>query len=246
MSLIVTSRHTERDLEHWRICEEEDELNAQRLRAKLERKAEQAVAELRSFIATMKCGYLSVSWGKDSVVVAWLLHQLGGDYPAVWVRVHAWDNPDCPLVRDAFLARFPLPRYEEIEVEVGPNRHGGTLTRGFDEAARRHGDAYASGVRAAESRARRISIGHRGLTTKRTCRPIGHWSTPEVFAFSRLHDLPLHPAYGYTMGGVYDRMHLRTASLGGVRGQEHGRAEWERAYYGVTYEGTVRQLPRAR
>lgn len=250
MSLIITDRHTERDLAHWRICEQEDDLHAQRLRAKLEAKAERAMDELRAFIERMGCGYLSVSWGKDSVIVAWLLHQIGADYPAVWVRCREWENPDCLLVRDAFLARFPLPRYEEIEVGREHDRIEDIAIavhrNGFAEAARRHGEAYVSGVRADESKVRRISIGHRGLTTKRTCRPIGHWSTIEVFAFSRLHDLPLHPAYGYTMGGVYDRMHLRTATLGGSKGQEHGRAEWERAYYGVRYEVTTRHLPERR
>jgi phosphoadenosine phosphosulfate reductase len=246
VSLIITSRHTERDLAHWHICEQEDDLHAQRLAKKLEEKAARAMDEMRSFIETAGRGYLGVSWGKDSVVCAWMLHQLGIAYPAVWVRVREWENPDCLLVRDAFLERFPLRAYEEIEVEAGENRAGGTSARGFEEAARRHGDAHISGVRGDESTVRRWMMRRCGIATDRTCRPIGWWSTRDVFAFSRLHDLPLHPAYGYTMGGVYDRLHLRTASLGGTRGQGHGRAEWERAYYGVAYEGTVRHLPRSR
>ena len=34
-----------------------------------------------------------------------------------------------------------------------------------------------------------------------------------------------------TLGGRLDRTHLRVASLGGVRGTEMGRREWEWAYY---------------
>lgn len=233
--LITTDRHTDRDLAHWRMCEREDELHARRLSRRLDERVERALAVMRAFIEAGD-GYLGISWGKDSVVCAWLLHRLereGVMYPACWVRVRHWENPDCELVRDAFLERWPLSRYEEIVVDVGPDRRGGTSALGFAEAARRHGDRHISGVRAEESAIRRASIGHLGLTTKRTCRPIGTWSTREVFALCHREGLPLHPAYGYTMGGVYDRLRLRTASLGGERGSGHGRGEWERVYYGV-------------
>jgi len=238
--LIITPRHTDRDLAHWRTCEKVDALTAQRRAPRLREMAARAGDVAAAF--ARGGGYAGVSWGKDSVVVASILAEHRTDLPLVWVRVDAWENPDCELVRDAFLARFDV-RYHEIRVAIGPNRHGGTLSLGFAEAAERFGARYISGVRADESAIRRASMGHHGITTKNTCRPIGKWSTADVFAYCALMDLPLHPAYGYTMGGIYDRMRLRTASLGGVRGAGHGRAEWERVYYGVRHEGTQRWLP---
>lgn len=238
MPLIVTLRHRPDDLEHWRRAERVDALTARRLAGRLRDRAAEAREVLRAFITGAPTpaagGYLGVSWGKDSVVVAHLLHELereGIRFPAVWVRVRLWENPDCDLVRDAFLERWPLSAYEEIEVDAGEDRAGGTSALGFEEAARRHGDRHVSGVRGAESATRRIVMARWGAATARTCRPIGRWSTEEVFAYLHAHDLPVHPAYGYTMGGVFDRLRLRTASLGGARGAGHGRAGWERAYY---------------
>lgn len=233
MPLIVTARHRPEDLEHWRRCEQIDALNARRLAGRLATKAAAAQDVMRAFIGEGG-GYLGVSWGKDSVVCAHLLHTLeleGLRYPAVWVRVRLWENPDCDRVRDAFLEGWPLRAYSEIEVDAGEDRAGGTSAVGFAEAAQRHGARHVSGVRGAESRIRRIVMARHGEASATTCRPIGRWSTEEVFAYLAIHGLPIHPAYGYTMGGLFDRMRLRTASLGGERGSGHGRGGWERAYY---------------
>jgi len=46
------------------------------------------------------------------------------------------------------------------------------------------------------------------------------------------YNLPVHPAYAMTAGGRWDRKHIRVASLGGQRGAQYGRREWEREYYG--------------
>lgn len=247
--LIVTPRHRPDDLERWRMYERIDELNARRLRAKLDAKVAAARDVMRDFIRAGD-GYLGVSWGKDSVVVAWLLAQLereeGIVYPVVWVRVRLWENPDCVLVRAAFLARWPLARYEEIEVDEDPtlptgwNVAGDSVLGGFREAARRFGDRHISGVRAAESATRRMSVGHLGLTTRRTCRPIGRWTTEDVYTLIHIEGLPLHPAYGYTMGGIYDRQRLRCDAIGGETGQSHGRDAWEHAYYPDVWAAAAR------
>lgn len=53
-----------------------------------------------------------------------------------------------------------------------------------------------------------------------------------MFAYLHRFDLPVHPAYAMSRGGLWDRDRIRVASLGGRRGEGMGRAEWERAYYG--------------
>lgn len=185
---------------------------------------------------------------KDSVVVADLIARAGLPIPLVWVRVEPVENPDCVLVRDAFRALYPEHPYDEIEIacerhggpveprSVGvgsrsPFRWAGTLERGFALAAERHGDRYISGVRAAESGPRKMRMRIHGVSTARTCSPIGWWSTAAVFAYLHAHRLPVHPAYAMTAGGAYPRDRLRVAALGGSRGSEFGRREWERAYY---------------
>src|SRR5690606_41477621 len=92
-------------------------------------------------------------------------------------------------------------------------------------------------LRAQESRMRRISIGHRGLVTPNTCRPIAHWDAVHVFAYLHREGLPVHPAYAMTAGGYYDRRWLRVHPLGtavppasAVYRRDH--AAWEELYYG--------------
>ena len=238
MALITTHRHSTADLEMWRVYEKIDALTAGRMGERLDEMATRAKVVMREFIEAGD-GYLGISWGKDSLVCAHLLHQLqreGVHYPSVWVRVRHWENPDVPLVRDRFLERWPLDGYEEIEVDAGPDRVGGTSRRGFDEAARRHGRRHISGVRGDESAIRRLVMKRHGVDSIHTARPIGWWSTEAVFAYAHRHDLPLHPAYGYTMGGRFRRDRLRTASIGGDRGSSHGREGWERHYYPDVFE----------
>lgn len=88
---------------------------------------------------------------------------------------------------------------------------------------------------------RRISIGHRGLVTPNTCRPIAHWDATHVFAYAHREGLPLHPAYAMSMGGYYDRQWLRVHPLGtaappasAVYRRDH--AAWEELYYGDVLE----------
>lgn len=183
--------------------------------------------------------YCGVSWGKDSLVVAHLCARLaeqgGPVIPLVWVRVEPLANPDCALVRDAFLVRFEGYPYAEIETQCAHNGIGwvpkGTLERGFAEARDRFGARHVSGIRGEESGGRARRMRTHGETSSNTCAPIGWWTGPEVFAYLHYHDLPVHPAYAMSFGGALDRTRLRVSSLGMHRGSGHGKIEWERAYY---------------
>lgn len=227
--LITVPSLDERDLEVWRTHERMDALNAQRWASRLSEMASRATDVIRTWMLGGP-GYAGVSWGKDSVVVASLIAEARLAIPLVWVRLDGVENPDCPLVRDAFLARWPHVDYHEIAAP--PTHHAERTKAGFTLASRRWGARYVSGVRAAEAAVRKMSIIHRGLDTGRACRPIGHWSTAHVYAYAYARQLPLHPAYAMTMGGLYDREHRRVAAIGGERGTEFGRAELEARYYG--------------
>lgn len=196
---------------------------------------ERAKDVLRTFAARPGAGYVGVSWGKDSVTVAHLALSLDLTFPLVWIRVEPITNPDCALVRDEFLARYPEARYDEILVHCRRDARGwhatGTLEEGFAEAVRRHGTRHISGVRAVESGQRKRRMQAYGESTAATCAPIGWWPTADVFAYLHLHDLPVHPAYAMTQNGVWSRERLRVASIGGKRGCGHGRDAWERQYY---------------
>ena len=255
--LIDSPRLTSRDREAWARAEAIDAVNAQR--ARLRAKAKAARETITTFAADGPC-YLGVSWGKDSTVIAHLaveIARVGGPrIPIAWVRREPIDNPDCHLVRDAFAARFPDADLHEIRVdcECDPTRPEQWWTAGrpgravsdqpkqvgFALAAARFGRRYISGVRAAESGIRELRMAKHGIVSANTCAPIGRWSTAEVFAYLHLHDLPIHPAYAMTLGGLLDRDRLRVGSIGGPHGRGHGRLEWERRYYPEIVAITVR------
>lgn len=230
--LIDSPRLSAADRRAWRGANEADRVLAAPGNDRLDRLEREAAETVARFVAAHDGDvYCGVSWGKDSVVVAHLVRRIAAHVPLVWVRVRHVENPDCPTVRDAFLEAWPGP-YDEIEVEPGKNRSGGTSSLGFAEARRRHGSAYLSGVRAEESGTRRLRMAKHGTDSPNTCAPIGWWRTEDVFAYLERHGLPVHPAYAMTMGGLLERAKIRVASLGGGRGTGHGRREWELRYYG--------------
>lgn len=226
--LIASPRHTRADLEHWRRCEERDRSYLAHCGARLDQLTAAATAAICDFAAAGGC-YLGTSWGKDSVTVLHLARAV--PIPVVWVRVDGQENPDCPLVRDAFLARWPVD-YHEIAAPSGVAEGKRTSSLGFQEAARRFGARHISGVRAEESTTRAIAVSRYGVASVGSCRPIARWTALDVFGYAARHDLPIHPAYACTFGGMLDRGRVRVGALGGERGTGRGRAEWEARYYG--------------
>lgn len=234
--MILTSRrHRPDDVEHWRYCEKLDDVHALRW---TDAKMIKAMDVIEAFCARGRC-YAGVSWGKDSVVLAHILacihEERGVAVPLVYVRVNPIANPDCDAVRDVFMGRFPWLPYEEVDVEYDTAKSGWkageNLRRGFEQVFPRYSHRHISGVRGAESGQRKARMHAFGTTTENTCAPIGWWSTQDVWTHLRVFDLPVHPAYACTMGGMLDRDRIRVASLTGQRGRGHGRAEWERTYY---------------
>lgn len=224
--LLTSNRHTSDDLAEWQRNERLDAVNATRWKKRLESKSERAVDDIRRFAELGPC-YAGCSWGKDSLVLAHIIATCCLTVPVIWVRVDGVENPDCPMVRDAFLKSWPID-YHEITAPVGHTR---TSAAGFAIAAERFGDRYISGVRAEEAHYRSLRMRKHGVSTDRTCAPLGWWSTAEIFAYTYTHRLPLHPAYGMTGGGTWSREHRRVGAIGGERGTGWGRREWEEQYY---------------
>jgi len=230
MPLIESTRYSDMDLRRWNYWEHVFAIHARMVRlASLVTQAESEVVRFSSF-GSCYCG---VSWGKDSTVLADLVHRVAPVVPLVWVRVDDY-NPDCLLVRDEFLGRYPSCRYDEIRVPLAATQGRGSKYIG-DASAPRHGSRYISGVRAQESGSRRRRMMHFGASTAGTCAPLGWWSGDDVFAYLIVRDLPIHPAYACLMDGLLDPRRIRVSALGGDRGQRTGdgvgRKQWEDRYY---------------
>ena len=231
--LIDSHRLTALDRETWDRQEGLDIIHA--VTPGFSRKIDRAHAAIHAFFQEDPSGYCGVSWGKDSVVVAGMLQEVRPQTPLVWSRVRPIENPDCIAVRDAFLRKYPHAPYEEIDVWCRHDHAGwhatGTLEKGLNIAIEKYGDRHVSGVRGDESATRNLRMARHGENSARTSAPIGRWTGDDVFAYLWVKELPVHPAYAMSHGGLQDRARIRVASLGGKRGTGWGRTEWETTYY---------------
>lgn len=229
--LMPSPRHTAADLELWREYEAADlAYPADRL----DRLEAEAVDVIRAF-AREPC-YVSVSGGKDSSVL-WALASLAGvPIPVRHLDTRPLADPHVADVLAELHRRYPLP-FAVVENWCRYDARGwhatGTFEAGIAEINRQLGtDRYICGVRADESGVRKISARHLGKTTERSCRPLLWWSAADVYAYAAIRRVPLHPNYAMLGGGRWTRDKIRVAFLGLTHGDNYGRAEWEREYYG--------------
>lgn len=224
--LIASDRHTAADLRHWEELEACDALHARS--GTLERRIEQAMSIVRDFLAN-GLAYVAISWGKDSVATADLVLRM---YPSTPIRSVCWphaDNPDSALVRDAFLRIWPGADYLEV---VAPADDCDDGRRGFALLKSVAGARRITGIRRDESGMRKLSARVHGKFTDIAGRPLLYWTAQDVYSYLCSRALPVHPVYAMTGGGRWPRDRLRVDSLGGQRGTEYGRSEWETEYYG--------------
>lgn len=226
--LVDSSRLTAADRVVWARLEEFD----RRLSAdpRLELLAGRGRAVIEAFADAGPC-YASVSWGRDSVIVAYLVatSAAAGRVP-LWYASSAdvpgrAANPESPRVRDVFLAAFPGVVYYETGRGLG-------ALDGLAGTPRR-----ITGVRGAESGLRRRAMRWHGDASVSSARPIGRWTHEDVFAGLFRWGLPVHPAYAMSEGGVWERRFLRVHSIGGCDGGDRGRIEWEDRYFPDVTEG---------
>lgn len=223
--LITSHRHTAEDLRLWEELEETDRIHGERMMAS--GKMDRSLESIRQFAASGSC-YAGISWGKDSTVLFHLIGLAGVSVPCVWMTYGFATNPECWTVRDAMIAMWPGIDYREIDVGEDESQRDD-----YSLAVKSAGTSrYLSGVRGDESGIRKIVMRRWGVATPNTCRPLTYWTAADVFGFLAVGNLPVHPNYAMLGGGRWPRKHLRTASIGGDRGAENGRREWEQEYYG--------------
>lgn len=222
--LIRTERHTLEDLALWDEYESADALHAV-----ADRKIEQSVEEIRRW-AMMHPGlvYACTSWGKDSVVLCYLIAMCGIRIPVVYMRFDDRANPDCNLVRDEFLAMFEIDYHERVFSYNDVRKSGKHWKSLSDE----FGGYRITGIRNDESGKRGLIYKMFGMHSERSCRPLSLWTNQDVFSYLCHNSLPVNPAYGYLGAGRWRRDRLRTHSLAGSSGDGIGRREWESEYYG--------------
>jgi len=197
-------------------------------------KIERSIEAIAEFESIGPC-YAAVSWGKDSTVIAHMVARFGIHLGNV-SQIGPGTDPHIVDVRNCFL-RTTRAHYYEAMVELmtipDDGRHSPALDEGIAKLARHFGtNRYVGGIRASESGVRKIGMRSRGLTTATSCQPLGWWTAQDVFAYLAGYNLPIHPNYAMLGGGRWSRDQIRVSTIGGPKGNQFGRAEWEQEYYG--------------
>ena len=130
----------------------------------------QSISQINS---VMGKSYLSVSWGKDSTVLLALAIDAGYDGAIIWVKESPFYNPECEIVRDWFLKRYPL-KYHEMVLDYGKyqkqQREKDQLFYSFSDVLSTRFGVRISGIRNDESNTRLLRFIRNGFATKKnTC-----------------------------------------------------------------------------
>jgi 3'-phosphoadenosine 5'-phosphosulfate sulfotransferase (PAPS reductase)/FAD synthetase len=229
------------------------------------RKLDVALAEINR--ATLSHFVVSSSWGKDSCALVGLVREaLGRRFDVVHLR-SPYELPGYERVLDwahdvstvtTLETRKSLAEYTAWLTEHGLGYERETIksagkARKVDELltwVRAQG--YATqllGMRADESKARRMCFRVRGLTYPAhglvMCNPIGWWTSRDVWSYLVSRGIPWHPLYDATTHG-YTREQLRNSGWLSVAAHDDGRTAWLRQHYPEQWRQLAAAFPQVR
>ncbi len=194
--LIASHRHTTADLALWAELEEADKAHG--ALPQLARKVERSIEEIRSFAASGRC-YAGLSGGIDSMCLAHLvrLSGIGGiEIPFVHISAVPLTDPYALTVLAGIPCYVETADYSAMPDQWTEADEDRIFRASWKRAEIATGASrHLSGVRADESGVRKLRMRRWGLSTDRTCCPLGWWNKQDTFGFAAAHDLPVHPNY---------------------------------------------------
>lgn len=162
------------------------------------RKEEKALEDLRTMLSLCPKTYLSLSWGKQSIILAHMLWQLKSKIPIVF-----FDEPDTDIianfieVRNEFLKRWGIINYHHVsDGKCSPRESG-------KEYMKTHGlNGNIMGLAAHESKARRHTLMKNDKHNifmyvngdYRSC-PLRNWTVKDYAAYIAKYGIPLLSTY---------------------------------------------------
>ena len=218
--LVVSERHTKDDLYLWDLYSEIDQIKKYSTK-----KLNTSKNVLKEWFCRHKDCVLFTSWGKDSVMLMHIIHELGLNMPMVHGKFEVHNNPDTDIVRDEFLKKYDVNYIEEVlPIELKGN------DKDWNFLAKKYSKYRITGLRNQESNIRKMVFMISRYMSEYSCRPLSLFKSDEVFAYIEQNGIPLCPVYGYLGGGRYKRHDIRTHSLGEDYPTPAGRL-WEKEYY---------------
>lgn len=152
------------------------------------------VREMQAFAERNPPVVVSLSWGKQSTVMAHLAYtQIDPS-----IRCVFFAEPGCNLIadfdatRDAFLARWPIHYEEVFNTLLGPSE-AAALHRAWNDVG---GTFLGLAAEESRGRARTCQLGWiRWKDGTRRCTPLAKWTWRDIAAYHAAHDLPCLSTY---------------------------------------------------
>jgi len=159
-------------------------------------KLSNADIDIRAMFSHASRSYVTLSWGKQSIIVAHMVFVIAPETPCVH-----WSNPKAEILadfmdtRDAFLERYHLNYTEFSEGDIDLKGNG----RRYMQEEKLNG--VFMGLAAEESKGRRYSLKQGSQTSMQykdgtwRCCPLADWKVPDLAAYIAMYDLPLLRPY---------------------------------------------------
>lgn len=161
------------------------------------RKERKALEDLAAMLTKHPNTYLSLSWGKQSIILAHMIWQLKSDIPVVF-----FDEPDTDIIADFVDVKNQFIKYWEINYQQ--------INDG-QKSPRRSGKAFAEnngfngvimGLAAHESKERNYTVNKADKNNifsysngKYRCCPLANWTIKDYAAYIAKYGLPLLSTY---------------------------------------------------
>lgn len=250
-----------------------DEVDLYRLHSRLpvfRRRLEKTREIIHDSMPQIERPYVSVSFGKDSMVLMHLLIQAVPDIPVVWSdRGEEAELPATYPLVDEVVRRYGINlqiikpsmtmfeiycRYGLPEIDDGASRiivKEINLVMAFAEYARQNkNDGYFQGLRASESRGRMMMansygpIHHRKKDGMIVCNPLLRWTARDIWAYTVVNGLPYHPEYDNDK--FKSREDIRLSNWSGLYMSRKGRMAELKYYYPDLFQRLVAEFPEVR
>lgn len=207
--------------------------------------------------------YLSMSWGKDSMFLYFLIREVKPDIPVIYLN-SGYALPDTYKIRDFVLEKYDI-NYHEIQQPVdyvelcrmvglphdrtrnGQKKAVELLKKNLlDEFAENNGfDLCFWGIRKDESRARDMMFAKYGFFIRTTkihkCHPIALLTIDQLFYFYEKFKFPMNEIYSKTK--FLNKYQIRNTGWLSTDGARKGQIVWLKYYYPDYYIKLVNLFP---
>lgn len=211
--------------------------------------------------------FVSVSWGKDSIVVAHLLWRQNSDIQMIWSdRGEEGEYPETYNLVEKWKEKFKInllslkPEMSMFEIyhkygipEVTSDKTKDivkniNLVQTIDHYAKQHQyDGRIMGLRIDESRGRAHLGKRKGplFFSKAQqiwiCNPIIYWTARDVWTYIVENDLPYHPLYDENQ--IKNREEIRLSNWSGVFDFQNGRVVELKMNHPELFEELAKKFP---